>query len=89
MRDISEYKLIETKGDIKFFEDSNGELYQQIQSEDLFKVKDGTISYKKICQRNNLDIKYNTNGVYGFAIFNGKTCLEDRIWTLEEAKEFR
>ena len=79
-------KLTETKGDIKFYEDKNGKLYQQIQESEIFKVKDGSITYKTIKQVNGYIIKYENNGCDGFSIFKGKTNLEDRIWTLAEAE---
>lgn len=79
-------KTIETKGDIKFFEDEKGKLYQQIGEGDIFKVVNGSIKYKKIKNMNGYTIKYNTNGVYGFSIWKGNNNLEDRIWTIKEAE---
>ncbi|MDD4779215.1 MAG: hypothetical protein PHT02_01235 [Tissierellia bacterium] len=79
-------KLTETNGDIKFYENEKGNQYQQIQDGEIFKVKDGSISYKAIKQINGCIIKYNTNGIYGFSVFKGGKNLEDRIWTLVEAE---
>lgn len=79
-------KLIETKGEVKFLETDTGVLYQQIGEGEIFKVKNGKISYRPIKQVNGYGIKYNTNGCYGYVIFRGKTALEDRIWTLAEAE---
>ena len=80
-------KLIETKGDIKFFKDEKGKLYQQIGDGEIFKVKNGNITYKAIKKVNGYNIKYNVNGIYGFSVFKGKQNLEDRIWTLAEAEQ--
>jgi hypothetical protein len=80
-------KLIETKGEVRFYEDERTKKqYQQIENGKPFKVKDGKISYIPIKQVNGYSIKYNTNGVYGYVIFRGKTALEDRIWTLADAE---
>lgn len=79
-------KVIDTKGEVKFFVTETCELYQQIGDGEIFKVKDGKISYRPIKQVNGYNIKYNTNGVYGYVIFRGKTALEDRIWTLADAE---
>ena len=79
-------KLIETNGDIKFYEDEKGKLFQQIQDGDIFKVRNGNIGYKTIKQVNGYTIKYETNGTVGFVIFKDKTPLEDRIWTLKDAE---
>ena len=78
--------LIETKGDIKFFKDEKGKLFQQIQEGEIFKVKDGNIANKTIKKVNGCNIKYNLNGVYGFSVYKGNTNLEDRIWTIAEAE---
>ncbi len=80
-------KLIETKGDVKFFEDEKGKQYQQIGEGEIFKVKDGNITHKQIKQLNGCRIKYNTNGVYGFSVWINNRCMEDRMWTLAEAEE--
>jgi len=80
-------KLFEIKGDIKFFKDEKGKLYQQIGDGEVFRVKDGNITYKSIKKVNGYSIKYNNNGVYGFSVFKGRENLEDRIWTLAEAEQ--
>jgi len=79
--------LIETKGDVKFFKDEKGKLYQQIGEGEIFKVKDGNITYKTIKKVNGYTIKYENNGICGFSVFKGKENLEDRIWTIEEAEQ--
>ncbi|MDD2637206.1 MAG: hypothetical protein PHW82_17085 [Bacteroidales bacterium] len=78
-------KKIKKQGDVIFFEDDKGALYQQLGSGEPFKVRDGSITYKIITKINGYTIKYNNNGVYGFAIFKGATCLEDRFWVYEDA----
>lgn len=79
-------KKLEQKGDVTFYEDSKGVMYQQIGTDAPFKVRNGKVVYKPICTVKGLKIKYNTNGVYGFAIFTDVCCVEDCIWSLKEAK---
>lgn len=79
-------KKTERKGDISFYEDETGNQYQQIEDGEIFKVRDGVMRYRTIKQIKGYIIKYNTNGVFGFCIYKGKICLEDRIWTLSEAE---
>ncbi len=86
---IKNYKLqlVETKGDIKFYKHPvSGKEYQLVNGE-FIKVKDGNITYKYLKQVNGFTIKYNTNGLYGFTIFNGNTPLEDGIWSFKQAIE--
>ena len=88
VRGIMKLMLLEQKGDVKFYENEKGILFQQLQGGDgdIFKCKDGKIVYRPIKQVNNYAIKYNTNGCYGYTIFRSKTALEDRIWTLQDAE---
>lgn len=80
-------KKIEVKQDITFYKDDKEKIYQRIKNGDIFKVKNGEISYKKIKQVNGYIIKYNTNGIYGFSIWKGNKNLEDRFWSLLEIEE--
>lgn len=82
---MSGVKHIETKGDVIFFE-RDGKLYQQIGSDPAYKVRDGKITYKTIESHAGYTIKYNNNGVYGYAIFKGAKSLEDNIWSLKKAR---
>ena len=79
-------KLVEIKGDIKFYEDPKGKLYQQIADNNIYRVVDGKIKHKKIKSCGDYSIVYNLNGVYGFSIKDNKTgfILEDRFWSLKE-----
>lgn len=79
--------LIETKGDICFYEDKRGKLLQRIGgSGEIFKVKNGKLSFKPIEQVNGYDIRYNTNGVYGFVVCQKNIPLEDGFWRLDDAR---
>lgn len=78
--------FIEQRGEVIFQADNKGKLFQKIGDGEPFKVKDGKIAYKRIKTVSGLDIKYNTNGVYGFSIWRGKTNLEDNFWTLADAE---
>lgn len=86
---IESYGLTVTdkSGDITFYKDKNETLYQQIKNGEIFKLANGGLRYRKIKSVNKYLIKYNTNGVYGFAIFRGKIPLEDRIWSMSEAEQ--
>lgn len=79
--------FIELKGDITFYSDVKGNLFQQLGCDEPFKVKDGKMAYKQIAFKNGCAIKYNTNGVYGFCVFNGRgTLMEDDIWKFSDAE---
>ena len=79
--------FIELKGDIAFYSDAKGNLFQQIGVDEPFKVKDGKMSYRLIAVKNGCAIKYNTNGVDGFCIFNKRgNLMEDNIWKFKEAE---
>jgi len=49
-------------------------------------LADGRIVYTEIEHYNGFIIKFNKNGIYGFAIFKGYKNLEDRIWKIADAK---
>jgi len=78
-------ELIESKGDVTFYKNDSGKLYQQLGSGDIFPVRDGKITYRPIQTINGNTIKYNTNGVHGFSIFKGKRIMEDGIWDFSNA----
>jgi len=80
-------KLIETKGDVRFYEDEKERMFQQIGEGEVFKVKNGQMAYEEVKQVNNYSIKYDLHGVYGFSVCQGKKILEDNIWTLAEAEQ--
>jgi len=87
---ISTLALLEKKGEVTFYNDINtNKLYYTFgDSHKLFKVYNGKIKYKNILTNKGYDIKYNTNGVYGFAIFKGSTCLESGYWTIDGARKY-
>lgn len=80
-------KLIETKGQVKFYEDNNGEQYQELLDfDEILKVVDGDIEYKTVISSKltPVVVKYNLNGVYGYSIWKDDICLEDRFWSIQE-----
>lgn len=79
--------LLETKGDIKFYSNEKGILYQKIDNDKPIKVKNGDMTYKRISNVNGYTIVYNLNGIHGFAIKKGKNILEDNLWSLKQAEE--
>ena len=84
---FSELILIDTKGDVSFYEDAFGQQYQSVLGQDAFAVKDGKMSYKKIATWKGYTIKYNVNGCNGFSIWKSDLHLEDNIWTLKSVKK--
>ncbi len=78
--------FIELKGDVTFYSNANGSLFQQLGADKIFKVKDGKITYRIINIKFGFIIKYQNNGTNGFSIFKGKRLLEDNIWTYAEAE---
>ena len=75
--------LVERKGDVNFFKDKNGKMYQELcQYERLLEVVDGTMQYIDIITSGYTDvsIKYNLNGIYGYSIWKGDICLEERVF---------
>jgi hypothetical protein len=85
---ISESKIvvIEKKGDITFYENDKGDLFQKSAEFDL-KVKDGNISYRTIKKCGECTIKYELNGSSGYSVWQNDKNLEDNIWTLKEAEK--
>lgn len=79
-------RLTETEGDVKFYLDTKGKLFQQIGNDKVFRVKNGKIAFIKIKQVGGNIIKYNTNGCYGFSIWMNGLCMEDGIWDIEQAE---
>lgn len=77
--------ITEKKGDITFYKNEQGKLFQQIQDGEIFPVKDGKMGYKLLQSMGKYSLRYNLNGVYGFSIFKGSTPLEDRFWTIQDA----
>jgi hypothetical protein len=81
------YKQTEIKGDITFYKDDKGKLYQKIQDNEIFPVRNGVMAYKLIHRVGGIEIKYNLNGVHGFCVFKRHSNLEDNIWSLNRAIE--
>ena len=81
-------KLLEIKGDVEIYENEEGKEIHEIATGDIVEIKDGDIKYFLIERIGIFDIKYNVNGIYGYSVFRADTCLEDRIWDLEQAREF-
>jgi hypothetical protein len=75
-----DFLLIETKGDVKFWQDSCQRMIQQIHNGEFLLVKDGDMEYKDIYKVGNYTIKYNLNGLYGYCIAKDNIILEDRYW---------
>lgn len=78
--------LIETKGDVSFFKNDKGKLYQKLGAQDIYPVANGKITFRYISTVRGIDIKYQNNGCNGFTLFKGKTILEDNIWEYAKAE---
>ena len=84
--------LIEKKGDIEFYEEVNSKKqFQKIPEMALLPVVDtldtGVHEYQLIESFQGISIKYDLAGVYGYSIWSGDRCLEDRFWYLEQVRE--
>jgi hypothetical protein len=73
-------------GDVFFYQNAKGKLYQQLGSGYIFPIKNGKHTYKTIAQRKGFIIKYDNNGIHGFIVFKGKRQLEDGIWKFADAQ---
>lgn len=58
-----------------------------IEMTEFIKHSDGPMAYERLRDHLSYTIKFNTNGVTGFSIWEGFKCLEDRIWSLSKAME--
>jgi len=58
-----------------------------LEKDDFIPLRKGKICFKKIESYKNFTIKFNTNGVYGFSIWKGSTCFENRIWSISKCKK--
>lgn len=76
--------ITEVKGDVIFSEDSKGIKYQQLGGGEPYKVRNGSMTYSEITKLKGHTIKYNNNGIHGFAIFRGRECLEKGYWIYDE-----
>jgi hypothetical protein len=91
--DVITLKLIELMGiknnflqlHDKVLEFANGQFLIELGK--FFKLHNGNIRYKNIKSYKKHTIKFNLNGVSGFSIWKGKTCLEDRIWSISRCEE--
>ena len=77
--------ITEKKGDITFYKDEEGKLFQQYKTGDIFPVREGEIVYKTLKTLGDFSLKYNLNGLYGFAIFKGDELFEKNYWTAKYA----
>ncbi len=75
-------------GDVKFYEDEAGNLYQTINGGDPFKVVEGRMKYILVKHIGRYNIKYNTNGLHGYSVWQGKTCWGDNWWAYEYAENW-
>ena len=84
----SNFKLIEEKGDVSFYEDTQSQKgYQNVKGIGFIPVVDGSIEHVTVKSFGNIIIKYETNGCNGYSIWINNTCYEDNFWILEQAEE--
>ena len=82
------FKFIEQKGDVRFYEDiDTGMQYQYVSIIGLTPIVDGEIKYETIKTFGDISIRYNLNGCYGYSIWSGNRCLEDNYWNIEQAED--
>lgn len=74
------------KGDVIFYAHrQTGKLYQSLGGAEPFSVRDGSITYKTLTRVGKYHVKYNNNGVYGYAVADGLVILEGNIWSYAQA----
>lgn len=76
--------FISKKGEVSFFSDKKGNIFQQIDACTPFPVG---AELKYVGAKNGYLIKYNSDGVSGYCIFRGETLVMDDLWTLREADD--
>lgn len=81
--------LVENDNLVKFYENEEGEQYQQLVDfdDEIYKVANGKMQYlhiRDIDSDDNLEIKYNLNGIFGYSIWANGKCLEDDFWSYDE-----
>ncbi len=89
--DLSELKIVEVKGDVTFYEDAGGKLYQTIRTNERsapIPVKDGKVEYMFVQAVNKHVIKYELNGTCGYSVWKSGKVLDDRFWSFEDAKSY-
>jgi len=59
-----------------------------LEHSEFYKLTDGSIKNKLIRKFKGRDIKFNTNGVYGFSVWKNNVCLEDRMWSIDECEDY-
>lgn len=74
---------IESKGEVSFFSDKNGDLWQE-RGGNYFIVENKLIY---LATKKSYIIKFNANGTCGYSIFKGGKLIQDDIWTLSEADQ--
>jgi hypothetical protein len=83
------YLLKKVDGDVFEYQNlSTKKHYFDIGTGKMIPMRDGKIVHTKIKQKNGYTIKFNTNGVYGFSVWRGKTCLEDGFNTMVAVEEY-
>lgn len=78
---------IDKKGEVTFYSNSEGKLFQQITICTPFPVDTETPAFKYIASKHGYEIKYCTDGISGYCIFIENTLVSDKIWTLKQADE--
>lgn len=83
------YILVRKKGDIKFYENEAGELFQQLPNDEaIIPVVSDRIVYQDIDCNNHYCLKYGLNGISGYSVWTTDgVCLEDGFWILSEAEQ--
>lgn len=87
IRENDNLVFLEKQGEVSFYEDKNEVQYQNVPGIGLIPVLDGKMEYQLIEEFNNIQIKYNLNGVDGYSIWLEDTCYEDNFWSLNDIRE--
>lgn len=88
-------RLTEVKGDVKFYQNEAGELFQQLFDGEIEPVVDGEDEFRDIEREGVYLISYELNGRAGFTVWSTfSTCstkgimLQGGFWSLQEARNY-
>lgn len=82
---VQGYEVVKRKGDVCFYRNKVGVMYQQLGSGEIYKVREGSDTYKFITEVGVYSIKYHNNGVEGFCVYKGRNKIKKGFWKYSDA----
>ena len=81
--------LTKTIGDVRFYQNEEGEVFQQILNQEPQSLAIEEDTYCEVQSDESYIIRYDLSGVNGFSIWSkDETFHEDSIWSLKEAEDY-